>query len=318
MTDQNADYPVELFPVDITPYKSGNVGVEYVTTLDSGNPGRHVLITAVTHGNELCGAIALDYLFKNDVRPLSGKLTLAFSNHEAYNIFDADDPDASRFVDEDMNRTWGIDVLEGDRNTVETVRARQLRPIIEQADVLLDLHSMQHPTLALMICGPLTKGRQFARDLATPAYIVSDRGHAAGTRMRDYGGFGDPDSHKNALLLEAGQHWEKSSAAVTIDTTLRFLKHHGCVEKDWLEDDQLPLPEKQTLIEVTIPVTIETEEFRFAERFTGFECLEKAGTLIGWDGDDEVRTPWDDCILIMPSRRLYKGQTAVRLGRKVD
>jgi hypothetical protein len=28
-----------------------------------------------------------------------------------------------------------------------------------------------------------------------------------------------------------------------------------------------------------------------------------------------VRTPYDNCVLIRPSRRLAKGQTAVRLGR---
>ena len=37
------------------------------------------------------------------------------------------------------------------------------------------------------------------------------RGHAAGMRMRDYGGFGDPKSPKNALLIETGQHWRASS-----------------------------------------------------------------------------------------------------------
>jgi hypothetical protein len=30
-----------------------------------------------------------------------------------------------------------------------------------------------------------------------------------------------------------------------------------------------------------------------------------------------VRTPYDDCVLIMPSRRSGRGQTAVRLGRYV-
>ena len=55
-------YPVELEPVDIAPYKTGNTGVDYVTTFDSGNPGPHVMISAVVHGNELCGAIALDFL----------------------------------------------------------------------------------------------------------------------------------------------------------------------------------------------------------------------------------------------------------------
>jgi hypothetical protein len=42
-----------------------------------------------------------------------------------------------------------------------------------------------------------------------------------------------------------------------------------------------------------------------------------AGTVIGADGDRPVTTPYDDCVLIMPSRRLTRGQTAVRLGRFV-
>ena len=51
--------PVELEAVDITPYKAGNTGIDYVTTFDSGKPGPHVAVTAVVHGNELCGAIAV-------------------------------------------------------------------------------------------------------------------------------------------------------------------------------------------------------------------------------------------------------------------
>ena len=43
-----------------------------------------------------------------------------------------------------------------------------------------------------------------------------------------------------------------------------------------------------------------------------------SGTLIGRDGDREIRTPYSDCVLIMPTRRPRKGETAVRLGRFVD
>lgn len=318
MTDQNFEYPVELEPVDITPYKSGNTGVDYVTTFDSGNPGFHVMITAVTHGNELCGAITLDHFFKNDVRPIAGKITFAFSNYQAYQSFDPANPSASRFVEEDMNRVWGDDVLNGPRDTVETLRAREIQPILDQADMLLDIHSMQHPTPALMLCGPLAKGQQLAKDLAAPDYVVSDKGHAAGKRMRDYGGFGDPMSDKNALLLEAGQHWEASSAAVSIDVALRFLKLFGAIDMDTLMEDHLPLGEDQALIEVTHPITITAEQFRWENAYTGFECLEQEGTIIGWNDDEPVRTPYDDCILIMPNRRLHKGQTAVRLGKQIN
>ena len=72
MTD---DFPIEFAWPDITPYAQGNTGVPYVHTFDSGKPGRHVMVNAVTHGNELCGAVAVDLLFKLRIRPKQGKLT---------------------------------------------------------------------------------------------------------------------------------------------------------------------------------------------------------------------------------------------------
>jgi len=44
---------------------------------------------------------------------------------------------------------------------------------------------------------------------------------------------------------------------------------------------------------------------------------ETAGTLLGHDGERPVVTPHDDCMLVMPSKRLWTGQTAVRLARRV-
>ncbi len=75
-----------------------------------------------------------------------------------------------------------------------------------------------------------------------------------------------------------------------------------------------PAPE-QKINEVAEPVTIETDEFRFTKNYSGLEVIAKAGTVIGYDGDKEVTTPFDDCVLIMPSRRLNQGESAVRLGR---
>ena len=318
MEDPLFKYPLELSPVDITPYKAGNTGIDYMTTFDSGKPGFHVMINAITHGNELCGAITLDHFFKNNVQPIAGKLTLAFANHAAYSTFDLDNPWASRFIDEDLNRVWDLDVLDGTRDTVETRRAREMRPIIDQVDMLLDIHSLQHPTSAMMLCGPLAKGQQLAKDLATPDYIVSDKGHSSGKRLRDYGEFGDYMSERNALLLEAGQHWEEYSEIISIDTALRFLKLFGTIDMDTLMDDHLELPEDQNLIEITHPITITAEEFRWADTFIGFECIEKAGTVLGWNDDEAVCTPYDDCILIMPNRLLHKGLTAVRLGKLIN
>ena len=124
-------------------------------------------------------------------------------------------------IDEDFNRTWGR--LDQPATTVETRRAQVVKPFVERADLLLDLHSMHDDGVPLMLAGPLAKGVELAKKVGTPVDIIADAGHAAGMRMRDYGGFGDPKSPKNALLIETGQHWRASSVAVAKDVTARFL-----------------------------------------------------------------------------------------------
>jgi predicted deacylase len=313
-------YAVELTPPDIEPYRAGNTGIDYVHTFTSIEAGPHVLITALTHGNEICGAIALDRLLRADIRPRRGKLTVAFDNVAAYREFDPRYPIASRYVDEDFNRLWDEATLDGPRQSAELARARALRPFVEAADFLLDIHSMQYATAPLMLAGTLDRSVALARRVGIPELIMCDAGHAAGKRMRDYGRFGDPASAKTALLIEAGQHWQNRAAEVATDVMLRFLIAVGALTRD----DAAPIggPDfdaqpRQRVIEVTEAVTIVGDKFEFVDDFRGLEVLSPKGTLIGREDGREVRTPYDDCVLIMPSRRLAKGHTAVRLGRFV-
>ena len=119
---------------------------------------------------------------------------------------------------------WSLDRLEGAENSLELTRAREIRPFIDTVDLLLDLHSMQTPSPPLMLAGPLEKGRQLAQAIGAPRHIMCDQGHAAGKRLRDYGGFGDPAAPQNAVLLEAGQHWAAATGAVSTDTAVHFLR----------------------------------------------------------------------------------------------
>src|SRR5690606_34431078 len=132
---------------------------------------------------------------------------------------------------------------------------------------------------------------------------------------RDYRDFRDPASPRDALLVECGQHWEKSSEVLAKETALRFLLFTGMVDMDFVGPHLGPTPPRQKIVEVTQPVTIKSDRFRFAADYRGLEVIAKAGTVLGHDGDEPVRTPHDDCVLIMPSRRLNRGATAVRLGR---
>ncbi|MEM7566214.1 MAG: M14 family metallopeptidase [Pseudomonadota bacterium] len=318
LADIANEYPIELTPPDITPYAAGTHGIPYVHTFDSGVAGPHVAISAVVHGNEPCGAVALDTFLKEGLRPERGRLSFAFVNVAAYAAFDPEDPNASRWVDEDFNRLWSPETLEGPRDSVELARAREIRPWLETVDLLLDIHTMQHKTAPLMMAGPAEKGLALAAEVGIPDIVVADEGHAAGPRMRDYAPFVDPASKRNALLVECGQHWEAMAGTYAIETALRFLAATGAIEQDTIAD-RLTIPAApQRRLRITDRVTVQTDDFAFTERFVGLDHIAKAGTVIATDGGAPVRTPYDDCILIMPSKRLWKGLTAVRLGRFID
>jgi len=315
----------DLSKPNIATWRSGNTGVEGVWQFDSGQAGRDVLITALVHGNELCGAWALKGLLEAGVRPQAGKLTLAFCNLAAFDRFDPADHDASRFVDEDLNRQWQVDRIESG-STLERRRAAALRPFIAHADWLLDLHSMHERAAPLLLAGMQARNLELAKCLRTPEYIVVDAGHKDGVRMRDFERFGtlDPeggDAHTRSLLLECGFHGDVSSRTVAQDMCTRFLQAAGALQAEdlqrilpgWLQAD----PVRQWVLEVTDAVVARSADFRFNEPFQGLECIGRAGTVIGWNESEPVATPYDDCVLVMPSVRQAKpGVTVVRFARR--
>ena len=172
----------------------------------------------------------------------------------------------------------------------------------------------------LMLTGVQRKGIELGLALQIPQYVIVDAGHAAGRRLRDYARFDDPADPRTALLIECGQHWSKSAPEIAIQVSLRLLRHFGLVDTAFIERhlDQRP-PPPQRIIEVTTSIPIRTPSFAFLwPQDDALGIVPKAGSLIARDGDAEIRTPYDDCALVMPMRRAAKpGDTAVRLGRFV-
>ena len=311
-----APFPIEVAPPDLAPWERGNTGVPYFHRWSADQRGPNVLVTAIVHGNELCGAVALDALLRSGIRPRRGSVTVGFCNVEAFHQFNPDYPLLSRFVDEDMNRIWDPAVLDGNRDSVELRRAREIRPLLDAADYLLDLHSMLYPSRPLSLAGVLPKGRRFAEAIGVPEHIVLDAGHANGRRMRDYGHFNDPYKPQSAVLVECGQHWTRASVDMAHLALNRFLAAAGVTdpEPEYESGENNGLP-RQHVVQVTDVITVSSADFAFCEPFIGMEIIERAGTVLATSGNRNITTPYDNCVLIMPSRRLGTGQTAVRLGR---
>jgi hypothetical protein len=64
-------------------------------------------------------------------------------------------------------------------------------------------------------------------------------------------------------------------------------------------------------------VTAVTNGFAFVQSWRGGDVVPRRNTLLALDGGTEIRTPYDDCLLVMPSLRPSRGHTAVRLARFV-
>ena len=313
--------PIQIAPPNITPWQSGSSGIAYVNERTAAQPGPDVLVTALVHGNEYSGAIVVAELLATGWQPTRGRVTFAFCNVVAFAKFDAEQPDAARFVDEDLNRVWSAARLDGNEQSAELARARVLRPFVDRATHLLDLHSMHELGAPLLVTGTLQRNVDFAQALQTQSQAIIDSGHADGVRMRDYGAFADADGDRIALLLEAGQHWQASSVAVARNTLARFLIAAGSLTQleaeaslpqGWLQPDAAP-PQPVRVLQA---VVAQSMDFVFTEAFTGGEVIAKAGTVIAHDAGRAVVTPHDHCVLVMPSvRQLRPGVTVVRLGQ---
>ena len=96
---------------------------------------------------------------------------------------------------------------------------------------------------------------------------------------------------------------------------LRFLQAAGTL------DGSAPDAPRQWALKVDGAAVARSERFAFVAPFTGLEVLAHAGTVIGHhDGPGEgepVVTPYDDCVLVMPSvRQARAGVTVVRFATR--
>jgi succinylglutamate desuccinylase len=306
------DFVLAVPKPDLSPWLDGNTGVPGFTTLDSGRPGPHVLAVSLIHGNEFAGAIVLAELLAAKFRPACGRLTLGFANLAAFASFDPANPTASRYVEEDMNRVWDDYQLFGVRHSVELDRARQILPLVDSADLLLDLHTMLWPAAPSLLCGAGPRGRDLAFAIGTPGQVIADTGHVGGKRLIDYGRFTEgADQQAACVLVEAGPHWQDCSVAQCRATLHSLLGHAGMAAAP-------PPAQKPAFAQVVQTITARSNRFQFVRPFRGGDVVRKAGTVIAYDGEQPVVTPENNMMLVMPSLRVSHGQTAVRLARMED
>ena len=303
----------EVLPRDLSAYRAGNTGIDYVHRFESGRPGPHVLVNALTHGNEFCGMVAVSHLLDSGVRPKIGTLTLSFANVAAYETFDPRQPFDSRLITHNLNRIWSTAWLDGGEDSVELSRARAMRPAVAASDHILDIHSTSQDVVPFWVYPAYERNAAVARALPRPGvHLVTPAGLGSGTPLIQHGAHAGADAPGAALVVECGQHFKQASADLAVEVAQDFLGHFGLIDR--------PVPPPATpprRFELLRTHVIQNESFAFVRSVIGFETFDE-GELIATDGELEIRAPCDGCTIFMPARKSIVGREGVYLTRPLD
>jgi len=305
---------IEVQPRDLEPYRRGNTGVDWVHRFDSGQPGPHVLINALTHGNEFCGMVAATHLLDQGIRPLRGTLTVSFANVEAYRSFDPDRPFDSRQLVHNLNRIWSSEWLDSNEDSPELRRARELRPVVSEADHVLDLHSTAQDVQPFWVYPGFARNGAAALAIGRPAvHLMMPSGLGSGTPLIQHGAHGRHDHHGVALVAECGQHFKRATSDLATEVTLDFLAHFGLIDRERAPNGAA----RAQRFELLRTHVVREPGFRFVRPLKGFETFDE-GELIAVDGDEEIRALCARCTVLMPTRQPIVGREGVYLARPVD
>lgn len=109
---------------------------------DGGKSDYTIHISAIIHGNEIGSLPAIVQLIVNleqKILSFGGKINITLANPEASRL-------NQRFIDADLNRLFLNGQPKEHLETHEGKRARALMPLLEQCNIILDLHQTMLPS----------------------------------------------------------------------------------------------------------------------------------------------------------------------------
>lgn len=197
---------------------------EGVAHISAAAPGPSVVFFAGTHGDEVSGIHAIEKLlfeFFLGLRELRrGTVIMARCNEAAI-------AEERRYITSNLNRLFRTEYAHGDTNSYEFRRAQELKPLLEQCDYFLDLHSApiaQEPFLVVE-----KESVPFFTGLGIPRVMTGWNKFAAGSTGGDAENYANAHGAKSATL-ESGSHFDKRSNDVAYGAVLSTLSLLDMIE----------------------------------------------------------------------------------------
>ncbi len=275
-------------------------------------PRPYIAIIGSMHGNEPCGRLALEALAERtrlgELPVQEGTLFLIHGNPAASKT-------GKRHTEggADLNRLFSYDFIANlpkSQWSSEHHRAIELRPLLQELDAVLDLHSASAPTPPFGIVSTAKTSPDLGRKLGLPYLTHGWNGP---------GLLGDQvllhvltQRGKPSFAVECGQHDDPISTQRAHETANHFLVATGI-----LPPNAAPALPEQPPVELNIVDAVKKPSpgFQFHQRLIGLQQI-PAGAIIGSDENLEIHCKRTS-FAIMPNAAVETGQDMLYLAHQI-
>lgn len=275
-------------------------------TFTSQKPGKHILILGAVHGNEIAGTIAqqniINQIEQNIICLKSGKVTfIPIVNEKARQI-------DSRFVDVNLNR-----VITHHHNPInnEEKIANELIKIIDECDIMVDLHSTHCPDDIpfAFIDYPYQKNMELLSlipvktALAGWPQIYANQPDITNFCTEEYAHKHD----KSGITVECGYHKDPKSIDIATTTIFNILSYFDVIEYE------KPQKNNPTVIKLSSYIT-KKHQGKLTRNFQHLDKINKNDILAVYENGESVISPFDGYIII-PNHEATIGSEWFYLGQ---
>lgn len=275
-------------------------------TFNAQKTGKHILILGAVHGNEIAGTIAqqniINQIEKNILCLKSGKITFVpIVNEKAHQIDE-------RFVDVNLNRV--VKYHQNPTNNEEKI-ANELIKLIEECDVMLDLHSTHCPNDVpfAFIDYPYEKNMELLSlipvktALAGWPEIYANQSDITNFCTEEYA----HKHNKSGITVECGYHKAEKSINIATTTILNILSYFDVIDYD------KPQKSNPTVIALSSYITKKSEG-KLTRNFQHLDKIQKDDILAVYETGEIEVAPFDG-YMIIPNHEATVGSEWFYLGQ---
>lgn len=262
--------------------------------ISSWKPGPKIWIVAMLHGNETIWWEIHNFLREKTIH--NGEIHLIIWNIEASNKFLLqDNPLSYRYIDHDLNRIWDETFVEW---SYEYIRRDQLKPLLLQCDIIIDIHSFSRWWSIVWICTEENIPNALEW-MNVEKILVQNNTSSSMTSWcaRNW---------KKSFWIEL---WNHLFSQKNLDIGLTNIRNL-CIYF-WLTLWQI----KKNKIQPEIlffdkEIKITTDKFRFSKDFASFNNI-APGEIIAYDDNNIITNPYmENVIFGIVNKNILKWRTA--------